>query len=235
MGEQAPNKEVIDDDQFFHLTCHVDALLKSKIERGEYVELECLLPKWKSFGETRFEWINKDGMTFLAPTQDRDTKINGIRKWDQAFRVYAAIYCNANPSRSGEIWQYIYTINSAASSFQWDNVAYYDTTFRQMMAKNPQRKWSKTYMQLWQLALCEPIQKGGGFQSGSGSSSQANYQGPSTSQSQGGHKTKTWHDRCCWDYNRQEVVPNQLADLTTDAHTVALGLTAVTLVTKREW
>ena len=33
------------DDQFFHVTCHLDEGLKGKIERGEYVELEKLLPK----------------------------------------------------------------------------------------------------------------------------------------------------------------------------------------------
>ena len=35
------------DDQFFHVTCHVDPNMKSKIERGEFVELEKLLPKLK--------------------------------------------------------------------------------------------------------------------------------------------------------------------------------------------
>ena len=49
---------------------------------------------------------------------------------NKPFRVYATIYCNANPTRTGEIWQYIYMINSAASSFQWDKVAHYDYTFQ---------------------------------------------------------------------------------------------------------
>ena len=102
--------------------------------------------------ENRLEWVTKDGMTFLAP-QEKESKITGIRKWDQAFRTYAAIYCNANPGRAGELWQYIYTINSAASSYQWDNVAYYDYTFRQMMSERPHSNWGKTYAQLWQLAL----------------------------------------------------------------------------------
>ena len=33
------------DDKYFHLTCQVDAALKSKIESGEFVELDRLLPK----------------------------------------------------------------------------------------------------------------------------------------------------------------------------------------------
>ena len=44
-------------------------------------------------------------------------------------------------------------------SYQWDNVAYYDYTFRQLMAEHPQRSWAKTYAQLWQLVLRDPIQK----------------------------------------------------------------------------
>ena len=155
---QAPPDDM-DDDQFFHLTCHVDNSLKEKIEQGEFVNLERLLPKKRSFSneEGRLEWTTKDGMTFLTPVQDKETKINSFKKWDQAFRVYAAIYCNANPSRSGEVWQYIHTIFSASVSYQWDNVSYYDTVFRQMMAERPRRSWSKTYMQLWQLALRDRI------------------------------------------------------------------------------
>ena len=33
------------DDQFFYITCHLDDALKKRIERGEFVELDKLLPK----------------------------------------------------------------------------------------------------------------------------------------------------------------------------------------------
>ena len=29
-----------DDDEFFHLTCHIESNLKQKIEHGEFVDLE---------------------------------------------------------------------------------------------------------------------------------------------------------------------------------------------------
>ena len=57
----------LSDDNFFHLTCHIDKNLREKIERGEYVELEKLLPKDKGSefgahtGENRLEWIMQDG------------------------------------------------------------------------------------------------------------------------------------------------------------------------------
>ena len=132
-----------DDDEFFHVTCHIESGLKSKIARGDFIDLEQLLSKEKtmSYDESKVELVSKGGHTFFKPI--RETQINGLRKWEQAFRVYAAIYTDANPERSGEIWQYMHTINVAASSFHWDNVANYDVTFRQLMAFKPHRSWAK--------------------------------------------------------------------------------------------
>ena len=50
----------VSDDDFFHLTCHIDPNLIHKIEKGEFVELEKLLPKDKlgrSGEENRLEWV----------------------------------------------------------------------------------------------------------------------------------------------------------------------------------
>ena len=37
----------LSDKDFFHLTCHIDVSLRSKIEKGEFVDLEKLLLKDK--------------------------------------------------------------------------------------------------------------------------------------------------------------------------------------------
>ena len=126
---------------FFHLMCHIDPNLIHKIEKGEFVELEKLLPKDKMGAKTeenRLEWVQRDGGTFLVPAL-RDNKIGSYRRWEQPFRAYATIYCGANPQRSKEIWQYITVINTAASSYTWENVYNYNITFRHFMAFNPQR------------------------------------------------------------------------------------------------
>ena len=85
----------VSDDDFFHLTCHIDPTLIHKIEKGGFVELEKLLPKdkigWNS-EESRFEWVQRDGGMYLVPAQ-RDNKISSFRQWEQAFRAYATIYC----------------------------------------------------------------------------------------------------------------------------------------------
>ena len=153
----------ITDDEFFHLTCHVDANLKLKIQRGEFVELEKLLNKDKfrnsgGFGQ-RMELVSRGGETFIMPAADRESKITNVRHWEQAFRIYAAIYSQANPSRAAEIWQYVYVINSAASAYVWDNVASYDFTFRQLMSCNPMRSWANIYHQMWNLTMRDAIPK----------------------------------------------------------------------------
>ena len=152
------------DDEFFHLICHIEPGLRQKIELGEYVDLDKLLPKDQSnpsmmgtsdFSE-RLEWIRNDSGTFLVPAK-RQNQISNFRKWEQAFRVYATIYCGANPSRAKEIWQYITVINTAANSYIWENVYGYDIVFRQLMQFNPNRSWAITYNHMWNLSMRDPI------------------------------------------------------------------------------
>ena len=155
-------QEVIDNDEFFHVTCHVDKSLTQKIQNGEYVDLEKLLVKdrfCKCSNDDCLEFVTRDGHTYLTTVQDRENRIYGLQKWEQAFRVYAAIYSKANPSRSAEIWHYLYIINTAVSSYAWENVAYYDFTFRQMISHNPNRSWAKLYSHLWNLAITEAIRQ----------------------------------------------------------------------------
>ena len=148
------------DDEFFHITCHINAELRQKIKAGQFVELEKLLVKEKhttAHGDSHMSIYNKDGLAYFAPVVDRELKISNVRKWEQAFRVYAAIYSKANPHRSAEIWQYVYTINSAATSYHWSNVSEYDYTFRQLMGAYPDRSWAKTYLQGWNLSMQDPL------------------------------------------------------------------------------
>ena len=149
-----------EDDEFFHTICHIDPQIKEKIERGGFVDLDKLIQKKTQYepSEKRMQLVNRDGQSYFVP-YERETKVDGIRKWEQAFRVYTTIYCQANPTRSGEILQYVDVIHRAASIFSWDNVAKYDYVFRQLMAEKPHRSWAKTYTQMWNITLNEPIKK----------------------------------------------------------------------------
>ena len=150
------------DEEFYQITCHVDSKLKTKIQQGEFVELETLIPRNRGQilkeDDRLQQYVTKGGFMYWT-LPEKNNKITNVRKWEQAFRVFAAIYCQANPSRSVEIWQYVHTINSAAVSFAWENVYYYDITFRQMMSERPKHSWAKMYSQLWHVAMCDPLPK----------------------------------------------------------------------------
>ena len=65
----------ISDDDFFHLTCHIDVALKKKIESGEFVDLDKLLPKENramsmSTNETKLEWVQSEESTYLVPAKN---------------------------------------------------------------------------------------------------------------------------------------------------------------------
>ena len=199
---------VKDDDDFFHLTCQIDQSIYNKIERGEFVELDKLLPRPKNgiSSEPRTELIFREGRPVIVPHVDRSRIISGIHKWEQAFRVYAAIYSQANPSRSAEIWQYIFVINQAATAYTWNNVAEYDFAFRQMMSKNPLRSWAKIYAQMWNMCLTDSLPKNNNaFASMSNNSNShsvsGGYSHRTTNQKQHSQSTKN-KSNYCWKFNR---------------------------------
>ena len=101
------------DDEFFHITCHVDPTIVSKISKGEFIDLEKLIPKPKgglAYSDQKMELVFREGKPVFLPHVDKSHLISGFRKWEQAFRVCAAIYGQANSHRSAEIWQYVFQL-----------------------------------------------------------------------------------------------------------------------------
>ena len=189
------------DDEFFHVTSQIEPCLRSKIEKGEFVELEQLLPKDRVVGGKNedlnrqlYQLITQGTNNFVDPPVPKTGKINSIRKWDQAFRVYAAIYTNANPERASEIWQYVYVIHTAAAANHWDNMYYYDINFRELMASKPWRSWGKTYTQGWNMAFNNAVGSSGfahSHNNSNGNSMTNNYK-----------SNRDWKDECCWRFNK---------------------------------
>ena len=186
---------------------HIDPNLIHKIEKGEFVELEKLLPKDKYTrqDESRLEWVQRDGGTFLVPAH-RDAKIGSFRCWERTFRAYATIYCGANPHCSKSIWQYILVINTTASAYIWENVYNYDITFYHLMAFNPNRSWAVTYNQMWNLSMKEPIPRNYGGKSfiyqqhSNGGGSKA--MGSSNSNNNNGYGHTRKKSDYCWNFNK---------------------------------
>ena len=201
------------DDEFFHVTSQIEPGLKAKIEKGEFIDLDKLLPKDKfSSGLKGNDELNKhlfqlitQGTNSYMGTADHHrnaNKINSIKKWDQAFRVYAAIYTQANPNRAGEIWQYIYIIHTAATSNPWENVAFYDITFRELMASKPWRNWGKTYTQGWNMAFNNNHNFSHGSSNNGNNGYNRNHQQPH--QQFNNSNNKDWKDDCCWRFNKNK-------------------------------
>ena len=196
------------DDDFFHVTSQIDPGMRVKIERGEFVELERLLPRDRTAGKNEdlnrqlYQLITQGTSSYVDPPMTKSGKINNVRKWDQAFRVFAAIYTHANPERASEIWQYVYVIHTAVASNPWDNVYFYDINFRELMASKPWRSWGKTYTQGWNMAfnnsnanfLSSTSHHVGGSQ---GSSSMSN-----------NRNSRDWKDDCCWHFNKNRCKKN---------------------------
>ena len=192
------------DDDFFHLTCHIEPNLINKIENGEFVELERLLPKegvnYRKTDENKLAWVQRDGETYLAPVIDRNSRITSIRRWEQAFRMYATVYSGAHPDRAKEVWQYIHVINTAAATYAWENVYSYDITFRHLMAFNPSRSWAITYNQMWNLCMKDPIVKAPPFNRSFVTENMTPNKagGSDVANSHGGRR------KYCWSFNRGE-------------------------------
>ena len=195
------------DDEFFHITSQIEPSLRIKIEWGEFIDLERLLPRDRSsmggrignddLNRQLYQLITQGTNNYLEPPVPRTGKINSIKKWDQAFRVFAAIYTHANPERASEIWQYVYVIHTAAASNPWDNVYYYDINFRELMASKPWRSWGKTYTQGWNMAFNNNNYTAMSYGNNNSSTSAS-----TSTQGNRGHSGKHWKDDCCWRYNK---------------------------------
>lgn len=142
---------------------HVDPILKAKIERGQFVELHKLRPTemLEEDGGQNLRLTNADGETYyIPPNSSRNNSAGSIynfKTWQQCFIIYLEIYATANPTKAGEMVDYVHAIEEAASIYVWENVAKYDRLFRLNMAKFPHREWSKRHQKHYESSMKEPI------------------------------------------------------------------------------
>ena len=161
---------------FCQVSNHIDVSTEMKIAKGAFLEMIKLTPPKNlkvDESDKKLELVSKEGKSFWLPiTEKEQNKITNYRQWEQAFKVYAAVYTRYNPHRGAEIYQYVHSISLAASSFHWENVAYYDFHFRKLMGDNPQRSWAKTNTQLWSLAMRDPLPSRQNFHGNNNNNSQ---------------------------------------------------------------
>ena len=87
---------------YTQVSAHIDEVQANKIKVGGFIEIEKLQQRPRDFRSNSMnqgvELVVQDGRTYFIPSKDKDLqKINCFAKWEQAFRVYASIYTQANP------------------------------------------------------------------------------------------------------------------------------------------
>ena len=188
---------VIVDEEYTVIGNQIDEQMKRKILAGEYVNFSKLLVKDRvlSQQDVRMEMVNRNGMSFWVPINDRDSNQNSITsfgKWQQAFRVYTTIYVEGHPHKAKELMQYSHVIYSASLNFVWENVYAYDIDFRLHLSKYPRRNWGIILNQAWTLRMKDrvktPSQGGAVGSDSSGSTGNSSF-----------HRKKI-----CWKYNSGE-------------------------------
>ena len=151
------------DENYKIVGAHVDPAIKTKIINHEYVDFCRLIAKDRVMVEddNKIQWVIRQGIPCCVP-QVETTGINSYSKWDQAFKVFTAIYTEAHPHKTGELIQYNHIIHTASQVYTWDNVYMYDKDFRIHISQYPLRSWAVVLQLAWNLRLTEKWRNGYG-------------------------------------------------------------------------
>ena len=178
------------DEDYLMVGNHIDESLRKKIISGDYVDFAKLMPRDRILIEEdqHMEMVNKGGLSYWVPLADREnTSVNSSYRWEQAFRVFANIYSDAYPGKSGELIQYNHVIHTASQTFSWENVYRYDREFRIHMSKHHlTRSWAVILQQAWSMCLKDKVNNAGGNGSKNGN---------------GGNNFSHVRRKICFDFN----------------------------------
>ena len=155
------NASQIDED-YQMIDNHIDEVMRKRIQRYEFVELGKLLPRNRMGDEDhqRLEIVNRNGMSYLSPVSEREVNnIHSYNKWEQAFRIYTNILTTKYPGKATELLQYNHTIQTASTSYHWENVLAYDREFRRHIARHPYRSWAVILQQAWTMLLKDRLKQ----------------------------------------------------------------------------
>ena len=144
------------DNDYQMIDAHLDESIKRKIWNYEFIDFSKLLVKGRMGRDedTRFEFIVKNGQTYLTPVSEREgASINNYAKREQAFHIFSNVLTSRYPEKAMELLQYNHTTHSAAMSYHWENISAYDKEFRHHIARYPGRSWNIILQQAWTILL----------------------------------------------------------------------------------
>ncbi len=203
------------------LADHVDFPIIKKIIRGEFVELDRLLPptleeiqrKSKKLGTMAYD---KDDGRFLVDKEWDSNQIKGFNQWSQAFDIFSSIYCISHPDERFDLLAYVRIIRKASQSMTGKVGSHhwlmYDRLFRGKKAKYPGLSWATIDWEIFALNVLLPLAAGPGKKESSEnvSSSQSNdkqrkgYQSQSASKKSGIVKSFKKPSIPCRNFNTRE-------------------------------
>ncbi len=178
---------------------HVIPSVKSKVAKGEYVDLAYMLEGATDVNETQNAYsLNvsltddpaKGNVFIRSPGPKR--KIDTIAQWTDAFIVYAYTFLKAHPERERELLVYMRTVRRASTYA--GNWKLYDQQFRLKRQNDPSLSFASIDTELWLVYVV-----GGKTTQGNIRSTTNNQQGSI------GGDTKSYGSRdsnACWGFNR---------------------------------
>ena len=111
-----------------------------KIEPGQFVEMEDLVPTHLGFEES-------------TGSKTKQRSVANIFEWLQAFAVYLAIIAKKQPHCMPDLKGYQILMLEASNEFQNNRWMAYDRRFRQHAATQPGCKWSAIDSTFWNFAF----------------------------------------------------------------------------------
>ena len=121
--------------------------LVNKIESGEFVDMDDLLPD--KLGSTRPQMHDDQSTT----TKSRRRSVTNILEWIQCFSVYIAVITRKQPERIQDLLGYQSRILEAHLEYAGDYWLGYDRRFRLEAAASNNTNWSTIDTNLWSIAF----------------------------------------------------------------------------------
>ena len=141
--------------------------IKSKIIKGEYVDLVTLLEKKDPYMQYHESQgialsVNESGQIIWKSNKPKQM-ITSISAWTSAFLIFSSVYLNAHPNRTQELLKYMHLVRTAASRYGGFGWRSYDQQFRLRMQECPQRSWAVIDSELWSLYMTQSSAVGNNF------------------------------------------------------------------------
>jgi hypothetical protein len=135
----------------------------SKIVNSEFVEFASLLDKIdngydQGCSEGMSLSVSQGGQVVWVENTKNKRTVTSIHAWTDAFLVFSAVYLEAHPGRTQELFKYAKLIRTAAAKSEgWRT---YDTQFRMRQQRQPHRSWGIIDGELWTIYVMTPVQRG---------------------------------------------------------------------------